>query len=44
MSATPIIPGRLYRVRSADLDLSIIATHPCEALCIAMDMLMERAS
>jgi len=45
MSAIPLVPGRLYRVRSADLDLhNIIATHPCEALCIAIDMLVERTS
>lgn len=43
MSATPLIPGRLYRVRGSGLDLNIIAAHPCEALCIAIDMLMERA-
>jgi len=45
MAATPLIPGRLYRVRGGSgLDLVIIAPHPCDALCIAIDMLMERAS
>jgi len=44
MAATPIIPGRVYRVRGCGLDLNVIATHPCEALRIAIDMLMERAS
>jgi hypothetical protein len=39
MSAAPLIPGRLYRVRGAGLDLQIIASHPCEALCIAIDLL-----
>lgn len=28
MSATPLIPGRLYRVRGAGLDLKVIASHP----------------
>lgn len=42
MSAAPLIPGRLYRVRGAGLDLQVIASHPCEALCIAIDLL-ERA-
>lgn len=42
MSATPLIPGRLYRVRGAGLDLKVIASHPCDALCIGLDLL-ERA-
>lgn len=33
MSATPIIPGRLYRVRGAGLDLTVIAPHGCDAIC-----------
>lgn len=33
MSATPIIPGRLYRVRGAGLDLTVIAAHGCDAIC-----------
>ena len=42
MSATPLIPDRLYRVRGAGLDLKVIASHPCDALCIGLDLL-ERA-
>mgnify|MGYP007090093065 FL=1 len=42
MSAAPLIPGRLYRVRGAGLDLKIIASHPCDAICIGLDLL-ERA-
>lgn len=33
MSATPIIPGRLYRVRVAGMDLDVIAAHGCDAIC-----------
>lgn len=33
MSATPIIPGRLYRVRGAGLDIQVIAAHGCDAIC-----------
>lgn len=33
MSATPIIPGRLYRVRGAGMDLDVIAAHGCDAIC-----------
>ena len=33
MSATPIIPGRLYRVRGCGLDLNVIAAHGCDAIC-----------
>jgi len=43
MSATPIIPGHLYHVRGGGLGLDIIAAHPCEALRIALDILIERA-
>ena len=33
MHATPIIPGRLYRVRGAGLDIKVIAAHGCDAIC-----------
>lgn len=36
MSAQPIIPGRLYRVRGAGLDLAVIAAHGCDAICHAL--------
>lgn len=39
MSATPLIPGRLYRVRGSGLDLKVIASHPCDAICIVLDLL-----
>jgi hypothetical protein len=39
MSATPLIPGRLYRVRGSGLDLKVIASHPCEAICIGLGLL-----
>lgn len=42
MSATPLIPGRLYRVRGSGLDLGVLASHPCEAICIGLEVL-ERA-
>jgi hypothetical protein len=42
MIATPLIPGRLYRVRGCGLDLTIIASHPCDAICIGLSLL-ERA-
>ena len=32
MTATPIIPGRLYRVRGAGLDIEVVAPHPCDAI------------
>lgn len=43
MSATPLIPGRLYRVRGAGFDLKVIASHPCDAICIGLS-LVERAT
>lgn len=42
MSASPLIPGRLYRVRGSGLDLKVIASHPCDAICIAFGMLERR--
>lgn len=42
MSASPIIPGRLYRVRGTGIDVEVLASHPCDALCIGIDLL-ERA-
>lgn len=41
MRATPIIPGRLYRVTGAGFNLSIIASHPCLALCNALSLIGE---
>lgn len=41
MRATPIIPGRLYRVTGAGINLSIIASHPCAALCNAIALIGE---
>lgn len=38
MIARAIIPGRLYCVRGRGLDLAVIAAHPCDALCIALDI------
>ena len=32
MSAKPIVPGRLYRVRGAGLDIKVIAAHGCDAI------------
>ncbi|QII84241.1 hypothetical protein G3T20_05715 [Bordetella hinzii] len=37
MTATPIIPGRAYRVRFQRLALVVITSHPCQALSIALD-------
>lgn len=39
MRATPIIPGRLYRVTGAGLDMPIVASHPCTALCTALSLI-----
>ena len=41
MSASPLIPGRLYRVRGSGLDLNIIAPHPCDAICIGLSLLEQ---
>lgn len=36
MSAKPIIPGHLYRVRGCGLDITVPATHGCTAICNAL--------
>lgn len=37
MSATPIIPGRLYRVRAAGLDIIVIAPNGAAAIIVMLD-------
>jgi len=39
MSARPIVPGRLYRVRGRGFDLVVFAAHPCDAICAVLDLL-----
>lgn len=39
MSATPIHPGKAYLVTYQHHCLTILAAHPCDAICIALDML-----
>ena len=37
MSATPIVPGRLYRVRAAGLDIVVIAPNGAAAIIVMLD-------
>ncbi|WP_310639378.1 hypothetical protein [Burkholderia cenocepacia] len=39
MSAIPILPGRLYSVRCTAGKIIVIAAHPCDAICIALELL-----
>lgn len=39
MSATPLIPGRLYHVRGAGFDLDVVASHGCDAICRVLNLL-----
>lgn len=39
MSATPIIPGQLYRVRGAGFDLPVLARSGCAAICNVLQVL-----
>jgi len=39
MSAIPIIPGALYRVRGMGQSINIIADHGCTACLIALELL-----
>lgn len=38
MVTTPISPGRLYRVRGFGLDLTVVASHPCDALQVLLSI------
>lgn len=40
MSATPIIPGRLYQVRYLGHTLNVVADHACTAITIFLDILL----
>ncbi|WP_322999996.1 hypothetical protein [Castellaniella sp.] len=40
MSATPIIPGRLYRVRARGLDVAVIARDAFAAIIIMLPRVM----
>ena len=39
MSATPIQSGKAYLVTYQQHRFTILAVHPCDAICIALDML-----
>jgi len=41
MSAAPIVPGRTYLVRCAGQSLTVIATNPVDAICVALDIILE---
>lgn len=37
MTATPIFPGRLYQVRYRQASLMVVASHGCDAICMALE-------
>ncbi|WP_354676779.1 hypothetical protein [Cupriavidus plantarum] len=41
MSAAPIVPGKSYLVHGAGLSLTVIATNPVDAICVALDIILE---
>jgi hypothetical protein len=43
MTAKPIQPGRTYRVRGNGLDVVILASNPCAAICVAVEILTKRS-
>ena len=38
MTATPLIPGRSYRVSYRGHAITVLAAHPCSAIAIALDV------
>ncbi|WP_454734263.1 hypothetical protein [Cupriavidus pauculus] len=41
MSAAPIVPGKSYLVHGAGLSLTVIAANPVDAICVALDIILE---
>lgn len=39
MIASPVIPGRCYRVKHQGRTINVLAGHACDAICIALGML-----
>ena len=39
MHATPVIPGITYRVTGVGLDITVLAGHGCDAICIALNLI-----
>lgn len=39
MSATPVIPGHVYRVKYADMAFCILADNPCTAILNALEII-----
>lgn len=39
MIARPLIAGHRYQVHGVGVDLTVIASNPCDALCIAIGYL-----
>ena len=43
MTATPITPGRAYRVTFRGQCFTVLASHPCDAILIILNQLLEEA-
>ncbi|WP_257786729.1 hypothetical protein [Cupriavidus malaysiensis] len=41
MTALPIVPGHTYHVHGAGLSLTVIAQNPVDAICVALDIILE---
>lgn len=44
MSATPIKPGRAYRVRGMGLDFTALAANPVDAICMGIEILIAQGA
>lgn len=44
MSASPIIPGHAYRVRGMGLDFTALASHPVDAICVGIEILIAQGA
>jgi hypothetical protein len=44
MSATPIVPGRAYRVRGMGLDFTALVPDACAAICLGVEILITQGA
>lgn len=38
MTARPVIPGRVYRVRGCGIECNVMAEHGCDAILIGLQL------
>ena len=44
MRATPVIPGRAYHITGHGLDVTVLASHPVDAIVVGIEILLEQGA